>query len=107
MTSTPESILLTRLRTQLEFYFSPPNLARDVYLRNLLNSYGGNAVPLSIIANFPKVRNLCNGQIDLALLKRSVEGSGIVTVTNDAVWISPLLTLPPLDTTKPQQRASL
>lgn len=106
MSSTPESFLLSRLRAQLEFYFSPQNLARDVYLRNLLSSYGFNAVPLSIIANFPKVRSLCNGQIDLALLKRAVEGSGIVHVTNDAVWISPLLPIPPLDASK-QQRAPL
>jgi len=105
MTSTPESFLLSSLRAQLEFYFSPQNLARDLYLRNLLNSYGFNAVPLQVIANFPKVRNLCNGQIDLALLMRSVEGSQIVFVTNDAAWISPLLPIPPLDTSK-QPRSS-
>lgn len=103
MSSTPDSFLLNRLRAQLEFYFSPQNLSRDVYLRNLLSSYGFNAVPLSIIANFPKVRSICNGQIDLALLMRAVEGSGIVTVTHDAVWISPLLPIPPLDASKQQR----
>ena len=106
MSSTPESILLGRLRAQLEFYFSPQNLARDVYLRNLISGYGCNAVPLSIIANFPKVRSLCSGQIDLPLLKRAVEGSGVVHVTNDAIWISPLMPIPPLDASK-QQRGPL
>jgi len=106
MTSTPDSFLFSSLRAQLEFYFSPQNLARDVYLRNLLNSYGYNAVPLQVIANFPKVRALCNGQIDLSLLMRSVEGSRIVSVTADAVWICPLLPIPPLDTSK-QPRSAL
>jgi len=91
-----EPYLLNLLRNQLEFYFSPQNLSRDVYLRNLLNMYGGTAVPLSIIANFPKVRELCSGQIELQLLLRAVEGSKVVSVTSDAMWISPLLPIPPL-----------
>jgi hypothetical protein len=30
--------LSTQLRTQVEFYFSPKNLSRDMYLRNMLTS---------------------------------------------------------------------
>mmetsp|Transcript_234 Transcript_234/g.287 ORF Transcript_234/g.287 Transcript_234/m.287 type:complete len:755 (-) Transcript_234:342-2606(-) len=98
--------LMARLRAQVEFYFSPQNLARDTYLRNLLSFYGGHAVPLSVIANFPKVRDLCSSAMgiptnevpaDPALLMRSLEGSNVVYVTPDAQWITPKQPLPPLD----------
>jgi len=59
--------------------------------------YGGTAVPLSMIANFPKVRELCQGHTDLQFLMRAVEGSTVVSVTSDAMWISPLLPIPPLE----------
>lgn len=105
LSNIPET-LRTRLRTQIEFYFSPQNLARDTYLRNMLATYGGAAVPLAAIANFPKVRNLCaselgivnsNAPADPHLLMNVLGGSNIVSVTPDATWISPLLPIPPLD----------
>lgn len=92
--------LMAQLRFQVEFYFSPKNLSRDTYLRNLLSQYGGATVPLSVICNFPKVRNICtnfNVPADPHLVMRSLEGSTIVYVTPDAAWISPMLPLPPLD----------
>jgi hypothetical protein len=107
LSNIPET-LRTRLRTQIEFYFSPQNLARDTYLRNMLAAYGGAAVPLSVIASFPKVRNLCASELgmvhsnipaDPRLLMNVLDGSQIVAVSPDAVWISPLLPIPPLDPT--------
>jgi hypothetical protein len=105
MGNIPET-LRTRLRAQIEFYFSPQNLARDTYLRNMLATYGGGAVPLTAIASFPKVRNLCASELgmvnsnmpaDPRLLMNVLEGSQIVSVSPDAIWISPLLPIPPLD----------
>lgn len=96
--------LLSRLRAQIEFYFSPQNLSRDNYLRSVLYHYGGAAAPLSVIASFPKVRELVsttlgapNAPADPSLLMRALEGSGIVAVTPDALWISPLLPMPPME----------
>lgn len=93
--------LRTRLRAQIEFYFSPQNLSRDTYLRNVLAAYGG-LVPLSVIASFPKVRNLCGAPeagADPRLLMMVMEGSQVASVSPDALWITPLLPIPPLDPT--------
>ena len=108
-TSAPsDAYFFSRLKSQIEFYFSPQNLARDTYLRGLMAVYGGpNAlpiVPLSVIASFPKVRDLCAFKTGAAvippdplLLVRAMEGSAVVNISPDAYWISPLLPLPLLD----------
>eukprot|EP00979_Chaetoceros_neogracilis_P004876 scaffold844_cov268-Chaetoceros_neogracile.AAC.18 len=99
--STPASTtLMPRLKAQVEFYFCQQNLSRDMYLRNLLSHYGGVSVPLSVICNFPKVRNLCmtfNVQADSPLIMRALEGSTVAYVTPDALWISPIQPMPRLD----------
>jgi hypothetical protein len=54
-----EEVLLARIRAQVDFYFSPPNLAQDHFLCSLLTShehYG--AVPVQQICGFPKIRQL-------------------------------------------------
>ena len=90
-----EATLLARLRAQVEFYFSPQNLARDTFLTSLLKQYG-NAVPLETIAYFPKVRELhAIGRLGMVnvpphamppadpfLLCRALEKSLVVTVSN-------------------------
>ena len=95
----PNDALLSRLRSQVEFYFGQQNLSRDIYLRNLLAQYGGTSVPLIVICNFPKVRDLCLGfnlHADPPLVMRALEGSQVAFVTPDANWISAMLPLPPL-----------
>lgn len=44
------------LRRQIEFYFSLDNLLRDIYLRRNMDANGW--VPLSVVANFTRVRML-------------------------------------------------
>lgn len=67
--SLPEStaedhhMLLVDLARQLEFYFSPSNLARDFYLQALQSLHDGY-VPVSILANFAKVQALCGRDED-------------------------------------------
>lgn len=98
-----EVVLLERLRTQIEFYFSPQNMARDTYLRSLLSyshHHPNGVVPLSIIATFPKVRKLCCKSsygpgsapppADPMLLKKALEGSLVVALSPDGAWIIPL-----------------
>jgi hypothetical protein len=54
-----EEVLLARIRAQVDFYFSPQNLAQDHFLCSLLTShehYG--AVPVQQICGFPKIRQL-------------------------------------------------
>ena len=98
--------LLSRIRAQIEFYFSPQNLSRDTYLRSLLvyTQYPTGAAPLAVIASFPKLRSLCAIDApassapppDASLLARSLEGSEIITVSPDYAWIISLYPIPPI-----------
>ncbi|KAJ1546361.1 hypothetical protein HK096_005164 [Nowakowskiella sp. JEL0078] len=45
------------LRQQIEYYFSIENLCRDLYFRKHMSPETG-AISLSVITNFPRVRNL-------------------------------------------------
>eukprot|EP00551_Chaetoceros_affinis_P005271 CAMPEP_0203684164 /NCGR_PEP_ID=MMETSP0090-20130426/47898_1 /ASSEMBLY_ACC=CAM_ASM_001088 /TAXON_ID=426623 /ORGANISM="Chaetoceros affinis, Strain CCMP159" /LENGTH=969 /DNA_ID=CAMNT_0050553331 /DNA_START=675 /DNA_END=3584 /DNA_ORIENTATION=+ len=108
--SPSDNYFFSRLKSQVEFYFSPQNLSRDTYLRGLMAHYGGNnahtlpIVPLSVIASFPKVRELCATKTGAAvippdpfLLMKAMEGSNVAKVSPDGYWISAVLPLPPLD----------
>ena len=48
--------LKARLRKQLEYYFSPENLAHDEYLRTQMDQ--DQFVNISIIASFNQIRKL-------------------------------------------------
>lgn len=93
--NTPQHITLpepfvNKLRKQIEFYFSHQNLQKDAYLRNIMMQYGGSFVPLVVICQFPKVVRLCesfNLAVDPFMILRVMEGSPVVFVTMDAVWI--------------------
>ena len=84
-----QDLLLSSLARQLEFYFSPANLPRDTYLQTL-QSLNDGYVPISIIANFAKVRAICNGSIQ-AVIKAASEHTSLLevvhisTVTNKQV----------------------
>ena len=55
--SAPGNEVLQRLGKQVEYYFSTTNLAKDTYL-STLRSLNDGYVPISIIANFGKVRSI-------------------------------------------------
>lgn len=106
--SSSESYLYSRLKSQVEFYFSSQNLSRDLYLRNLMGHYGGATVPLSLIASFPKVREIYassvntnqtqSNPVDLVIMMRTaLEGSQRVKISNDGAWISPVGAVPRFD----------
>lgn len=88
--SIPEdaAIVAQKLRSQVEFYFSATNLARDGYLVQFLQTTG--AVPLGIIANFPKVRRiLAAGSLDATFLVQSLQESSVVAMSPDGSWLIP------------------
>ena len=105
-----------RLRKQIEFYFSPGNLARDRYLVSILQQSGG--VMLGTIANFPKVRTITS-QLSSAELGRSgdvfsfiascLQESQVVVVSPDRNWIIPRSMMPPaiMPMVPPQHRHSV
>ena len=112
--SADHGALYTRLRNQVEFYFSAQNLARDTYLRNMLTAKHQEVpsppplqlmTPVAVITNFPKVKDICaafGSSISdplHVLLARACEGSTVVRVSADGAWIGPVSQhLPPLTT---------
>eukprot|EP00804_Cyclotella_cryptica_P012091 CCRYP_004513-RC/>CCRYP_004513-RC protein AED:0.25 eAED:0.25 QI:413/1/1/1/0.25/0/5/2451/794 len=114
--------LYARLRTQVEFYFSPQNLARDTYLRNMLTANHKEVpspppmqlmTPVGVITNFPKVKDICASfgtslsDPPHVLLARACEGSTVVTVSTDGAWIGPASQLlPQLMTPAPRMAPS-
>jgi la-related protein 1 len=63
-------MLVSVLRTQIEYYFSIENLCKDVYLRQRMDSQG--FVPLHFVAAFKRVRDL---SADMALIRAVCEDS--------------------------------
>ena len=116
--SSDHGALFTRLRNQVEFYFSSQNLARDTYLRNMLTAKHQEVpsppplqlmTPVAVITNFPKVRDICAAfgasisDPPHVLLARACEGSTVVSVSADGAWIGPVLQqLPPLTAPTPR-----
>jgi La domain len=102
-----DATLLSRLRRQVEFYFSDDNLRRDGYLQALLHSrdhYG--LVPLATIASFGRVREMyashraghhvparfAAGPADPIVVARSLAKSERVRVSPDGHWLRPAST---------------
>ncbi|CAA7405480.1 unnamed protein product [Spirodela intermedia] len=76
--STPRlgtEIVPLLLRTQIEYYFSEDNLARNVHLKMQMDEEGW--VSVHTIASFPRVKRLTN---DVVLILRSLQPSPTVEV---------------------------
>ncbi|KAF6174326.1 hypothetical protein GIB67_040819 [Kingdonia uniflora] len=63
---------------QVDYYFSNENLCRDVYLREHMDEKGW--VPISVIANFNRVKQLTN---DIQLILDVVRASTVVELQGD------------------------
>jgi len=105
-----QTALFNMLRAQVEYYFSPQNLGRDSYLRNMLTDAPTKQhhqppppqnvqlmTPIEVIANFPKVWNICASfgaagmmpEPPAVLLNKALRGSTIVTISSEGAWIGP------------------
>jgi len=84
------SAIKDALKKQVEFYFSPENLARDRYLQDLMSK--DQIVPIDEICKFPKVLKICSNNIEILkkYLIESLEESKICIITNDKLGIKPL-----------------
>ncbi|KAK9946896.1 hypothetical protein M0R45_012336 [Rubus argutus] len=65
---------------QIDYYFSDTNLIRDEFLRSNMDAQGW--VPISLIANFPRVKNLTT---NVQLILDSLRASSNVEVLDDKV----------------------
>ncbi|KAF9992839.1 La- protein 4B [Entomortierella chlamydospora] len=93
-----------RLREQLEWYFSPRNLATDTYLVSKMNAH--HWVPISVITEFKKVKEITDDiQEVVSALRRSSmvlvddSGSMVKAVTVDRPRTTLILRELPEDTT--------
>lgn len=73
-TTPPTSIILK----QIDYYFSDVNLANDEFLKSNMDEHGW--VSVSLIANFPRVKNLTN---NIELILDSLRNSSVVEVNGD------------------------
>ena len=98
--SQHEIHLMGDLRRQVEYYFSPYNFFKDTYLQQYAASCGG-AVPMSVITGFPKLRELLASAIvpyntvmspqdEIYMVANALQGSQVVGLSPDALWIYPL-----------------
>jgi len=99
------TVLITMLRNQIEYYFSEENLAKDFYLRRKMDCEG--YLPIHLIASFQRVQTLTQ---DFDLVMEAVLSSGklevnqgcVRTVQDPLKWpigdttvpISPVLSIP-------------
>ncbi len=59
--------VLSMVMTQIEYYFSIDNLCKDLYLRKNMDSQG--FVPLSVIANFKRIKTLTDEAMSMDNLR--------------------------------------
>jgi len=72
--------LITALKQQVEFYFSPQNLPTDVYLRSQMNAR--HFVPIDIIAGFRKIKALTEDRSVLIQAMKESKTLAVDTVKN-------------------------
>ena len=77
--------LLNAIRRQVEYYFSPENLAKDTFL--LSHMAQGGWVSITVIGNFHKIRALTN---DLQLLVEAVRSSKLVRIDPKSLYFAPV-----------------
>lgn len=77
----PEPMALqAMLAKQIEYYFSIENLCRDIYLRSNMDPQG--FIPVSVIANFNRVRMLT---LNPSLILESLRKSTVVEIKGDRI----------------------
>eukprot|EP01135_Chromosphaera_perkinsii_P005453 Nk52_evm2s352 gene=Nk52_evmTU2s352 len=72
-----EATLRTYVINQIEYYFSPGNLVKDIFLRKHMDEQG--FVPLSSIANFRRVQSLTS---DLDFIADCLKNSNVVEIVD-------------------------
>ncbi|KAI8105759.1 hypothetical protein M9434_000341 [Picochlorum sp. BPE23] len=74
--------VMTAVRNQIDYYFSPQNLAKDLFLRSKMDAHGW--VELAIIAAFNRVRMLTP---DLTIIYSALSSSSVVELSDDGMFL--------------------
>eukprot|EP00300_Choanocystis_sp_HF-7_P037167 c53180_g1_i1.p1 GENE.c53180_g1_i1~~c53180_g1_i1.p1 ORF type:complete len:485 (+),score=79.81 c53180_g1_i1:217-1455(+) len=79
---------MLKLRAQLEFYFSPQNLSRDVFIRQTMAASPDNSVPVATLATFARVNAIVGpGEDVAAAIRDAVGASRFVELTADGAGV--------------------
>ena len=73
-----KKLIIDKLRVQMEFYFSAANLSKDKFMNGLLEK--DPYIDLDVFFTFNRIRSLTD---DMNLLKRSIEKSPILELSED------------------------
>ncbi|KAJ8022603.1 La-related protein 7 [Holothuria leucospilota] len=76
--------LLADICSQVEFYFSDPNLRKDRFLNQEIANSTDGYVPLALIASFNKMKALTD---DLGLIRKALQKSEVVQLSQDGTQI--------------------
>ena len=74
--------VMTAVRNQIDYYFSPQNLAKDLFLRGKMDAHGW--VELAVIAAFNRVRMLTP---DLTIIYSALSSSPVVELSDDGMFL--------------------
>lgn len=76
--------LQSKIRSQIEYYFSVENLNKDVFIRRKMDAEG--FLPISLIASFHRVQHLTQ---DVAIIITSLKDSLTVELSEDGIKARP------------------
>jgi hypothetical protein len=82
--SRHDPVLLAKVKTQIEFYFSTQNLQNDPFLVSKMNAE--KFVPISVIASFRKISELTT---DTSLIVQAVRDSSVCSVDSTCTMLKP------------------
>eukprot|EP00727_Mastigamoeba_balamuthi_P007015 m51a1_g2934 putative lupus la protein (417) ;mRNA; f:583815-585540 len=82
LTADEKDILMQKIRTQIEFYFSDSNLPGDKFLRGLVEAEAGGWVAVSVVASFNRVKGLTT---DLEIVKEALRTSDSVEIEGERI----------------------
>jgi hypothetical protein len=83
------------VRQQLEFYFGDANLTKDKWLRNAIDTAEGGFVSAQVIADFNKMKQLCDS--DVVAVLEAARGSSLLDVSGDGKYVRRKAPLPTRD----------
>ncbi|XP_054719759.1 la-related protein 7-like [Uloborus diversus] len=84
--------LYSKIRTQMEFYFSDSNLVRDKFLQELISQDPNGYVELDLFRNFNKIKALTD---DITLITSAVSRSDMLQLSEDQKKIKRVTSISP------------
>ena len=89
-----DAALLTKLRNQIEYYFSPSNLRRDKFLKEKISENPDGLVDISVLLTFNRVKSMT---MKLEHLQQAIESSSELEISSDRKQVKAAHPIPETD----------